>query len=232
MIASQNHIVFFLLKFLNTKLFFTSCRGGRRQDQTGSTLPAWWFRPHASYLRKEARCRAAAKKLLSLRLSRNRTKKGCDPFDIPGVLISNCYPVERFYGFRQHSRSGLQLQTSLQLVQRSTCRAANMAVPTAARHFCSAKILAPSRVSQVCRTPDQQPLKSTNQCPTGNLPAPGSPRVPEGPRSLCLGKSPEKPFPRVFFWATSSRRLDTALLCAAKKRGVKKNQLAGLCQTP
>ena len=81
-------------------------------------------------------------------------QKGCDPFDIPGVLISNCYPVERFYGFRQHSRSGLQLQTSLQLVQRSTCRAVNMAVPTAARHFCSAKILAPSRVSQVCRTPD------------------------------------------------------------------------------
>ena len=30
---------------------------------TGSTLPAWWFRPHASYLRKEARCRASAKKL-------------------------------------------------------------------------------------------------------------------------------------------------------------------------
>ena len=33
-----------------------------------------------------------------------------------------------------------------------------------------------------------------------------------------------------FLWATSSRRLDTALLCAAKKRGVEKNQLAGLCQ--
>ena len=55
-------------------------------------------------------------------------QKGCDPFDIPGVLISNCYPVERFYGFRQHSRSGLQLQTSLQLVQRSTCRAASLEV--------------------------------------------------------------------------------------------------------
>ena len=117
-------------------------------------------------------------------------QKGCDPFDIPGVLISNCYPVERFYGFRQHSRSGLQLQTSLQLVQRSTCRAANMAVPTAARHFCSAKILAgraalgdggpqrrgrssrakkfpeeicfaPRRVCQICRTPDYLVLKST-----------------------------------------------------------------------
>ena len=30
--------------------------------------------------------------------------------------------------------------------------------------------------------------------------------------------------------AISSRRLDTALLCAAKKRGVEKNQLAGFCQ--
>ena len=135
-------------------------------------------------------------------------QKGCDPFDIPGVLISNCYPVERFYGFRQYSRSGLQLQTSLQLVQRSTCRAANMAVPTAATHFCSAKILAPSRVSQVCRTPDRQPLKSTNQRPTGNLPVPGSPRVPEGPRSLCLGN-----------FLPAARHGDRR---AAKKRGVEK----------
>ena len=31
-------------------------------------------------------------------------------------------------------------------------------------------------------------------------------------------------------WATSSPRLDTALLCAAKKRGVELNQLAGFCQ--
>ena len=160
-------------------------------------------------------------------------QKGCDPFDIPGVLISNCYPVERFYGFRQHSRSGLQLQTSLQLVQRSTCRAANLQSFAAARHFCSAKILAPSRVSQVCRTPYRQPLKSTNQRPTGNLPAPGSPRVPEGPRSLCLGN----------FFLT----VDAVLLCAAKKNsdsrwrlcrltdmgcraGVGTTRLAGFCQ--
>ena len=146
-------------------------------------------------------------------------QKGCDPFDIPGVLISNCYPVERFYGFRQHSRSGLQLQTSLQLVQRSTCRAANMAVPTAARHFCSAKILAPSRVSQVCRTPDQQPLKSTKQLPAGKMSVPGSPRVPEGPRSLLFREESRGTPSKGFLWATSSRRLDTALLFADKKRG-------------
>ena len=181
-------------------------------------------------------------------------QKGCDPFDIPGVLISNCYPVERFYGFRQHSRSGLQLQTSLQLVQRSTCRAANMAVPTAARHFCSAKILAgraalgdggpqrrgcssrakkfpeeicfaPSRVLQVCRTLDQQPLKSTKQCPTRKISIPGSPGISQGSADPCV-------FTRQRKIATSSRRLDTVIDAQIKSVGSKKNQLAGLCQTP
>ena len=33
-----------------------------------------------------------------------------------------------FYGFCQHSRSGLQLQSGMQCVQRSDCRAANLAV--------------------------------------------------------------------------------------------------------
>ena len=49
---------------------------------------------------------------------------------------------------------------------------------------------------------------------------PGSPWVPEGPLPLCFRKSPEKNLLKGFLWATSSRRLDTALLCAAKKRGV------------
>ena len=43
-------------------------------------------------------------------------------------------------------------------------------------------------------------------------------------------KSSGNPF-KGSLWATSSPRLDTALLCAAKKRGVELNQLAGLCQT-
>ena len=34
-----------------------------------------------------------------------------------------------------------------------------------------------------------------------------------------------------FLWATSSRRLDTALLCADKKRGVETTRLAGYCQS-
>ena len=47
-----------------------------------------------------------------------------------------------FCGFRKHSLSGLQLHSGMQYVQRSDCRAANLQSFAAARHFCSAKILA------------------------------------------------------------------------------------------
>ena len=52
----------------------------------------------------------------------------------------------------------------------------------------------------------------------------GSPGVPEGPRSLLFREeSRGTPF-KGFLWATSSRRLDTALLFADKKRGVETYQ--------
>ena len=56
--------------------------------------------------------------------------------------------------------------------------------------------------------------------PTGTTVCIGQPGVPEGPLPLCFGRSPEETLPKGFLWAISSRRLDTALLCAAKKRGV------------
>ena len=43
-----------------------------------------------------------------------------------------------------------------------------------------------------------------------------------GAAPLCFRRSPEETIPKGFLWAISSRRLDTALLCAAKKRGVEK----------
>ena len=58
--------------------------------------------------------------------------------------------------------------------------------------------------------------------PTGTTVCIGQPGVPEGPLPLCFGRSPEETLPKGFLWAISSRRLDTALLCAAKKRGVEK----------
>ena len=58
----------------------------------------------------------------------------------------------------------------------------------------------------------------------------GTPGISKGPQPFCFRKSPKKTLLKGFLWATSSRRLDTALLCAAKKRGVEWNQLAGSCQ--
>ena len=55
-------------------------------------------------------------------------------------------------------------------------------------------------------------------------------RDARGAAPLCFRRSPEETIPKGFLWAISSRRLDTALLCAAKKRGVELNQLEGLCQ--
>ena len=50
------------------------------------------------------------------------------------------------------------------------------------------------------------------------------------PPGISQGSADPCVFTRQRKIAISSRRLDTALLCAAKKRGVEKNQLAGLCQ--
>ena len=130
---------------------------------------------------------------------------------------------------------------------------------SAARHFCSAKILAgelrwgwgPRRSRQMHR-PRKEISRGNLLCAASGLPSLSYPRLESAQKyvtlpdweNLCTGQprgargtavplfreesrgTPSKGF----LWATSSRRLDTALLCAAKKRGVEKNQLAGLCQ--
>ena len=60
---------------------------------------------------------------------RVNTQGSADPCAIPGVLGMRCLTTgASFYGFCQHSLSGLQLQPGLQLIQRSSYRAANLAV--------------------------------------------------------------------------------------------------------
>ena len=49
----------------------------------------------------------------------------CDPRGASFILP---HRSSVFYGFRKHSLSGLQLQSGMQYVQRSACRAANLAV--------------------------------------------------------------------------------------------------------
>ena len=154
-------------------------RGGSGRD-----LPAGSFRPHASYLRKEARCRAAAKKLLLLRLPRNITQGSADPCAIPGELVLYCLTDrasstvfastlvldcscnlvcnafnDQTAGQRTYSLSPPQGIFALQKSLRGDC--GGDGVPSAvgsgtarAKKFPEEICFAPSRVFQICRTPD------------------------------------------------------------------------------
>ena len=197
--------------------------------------------------------------MLSLRLPRNITQGSADPCAIPVVLVKQCLPCRALLRFCQHSRSGLQLQTGLQLIQRSGCRAANLQSFAAARHFCSAKILAGGlrwgwgpRRSREMHRPRKEISRGNLLCAESGLPDLSYPRLaitqkyvttpdwenlctglPRGARGTAvpLFREASRGTPsKGFLWATSSRRLDTALLFADKKRGVETTRLAGYCQ--
>ena len=68
-----------------------------------------------------------------------------------------------------------------------------------AKKFPEEICFAPSRVLQVCRTPDYRAFKSTQARSTGTTVRTGQPGVPEGPLPLCLGRSPEETLSRVSF---------------------------------
>ena len=114
-----------------------------------------------------------------------------------------------------------------------------------ARIFAEQKCLATDKVSQICCSAGRSSdiLQTSKAVHTRKRVLPkyvedarlgghcksGPPGISKGPQPFCFRKSPEKTLLKGFLWATSSRRLDTALLCAAKKRGVELNQLEGLC---
>ena len=115
-----------------------------------------------------------------------------------------------------------------------------------ARIFAEQKCLAADKVSQICCSAGRSSaiLQTSKAVHTRKRVLPkyvgdarlvkhcksGTPGISKGPQPFCFRKSPEKTLLKGFLWAISSRRLDTALLCAAKKRGVELNQLAGFFQ--
>ena len=156
-----------------------------------------------------------------------------------------------FCGFRKHSLSGLQLQTGLQFVQRSYCRAANLQSFAAARHFCSAKILAgglrwgwgPQRSRQRHR-PRKEISRGNLLCAKSGLPDLSYPRLESAQKyvtlpdweNLCTGQPRGARGTAVPFVSGRVQRnplegvplgnffltVDAVLLCAAKKNGVEK----------
>ena len=224
-------------------------RGGSGRD-----LPAGPFSTPRFLAARRSPCRAAGKKLLVLRLPRNITQGSADPCAIPGglvlycltgrasstvfvstlFLVCNCIPVCRIFND----------QTAEQLIWRSFA---------AARHFCSAKILAGGlrwgwgpRRSREMHRPRKEISRGNLLCAESGLTNLSYPRLATAQKyvtapdweNLCTGQprgargtavplfreesrgTPSKGF----LWATSSRRLDTALLFADKKRGVETYQ--------
>ena len=196
--------------------------------------------------------------MLSLRLPRNITQGSADPCAIPVVLVKQCLPCRALLRFCQHSRSGLQLQTGLQLIQRSSCRAANLQSFAAARHFCSAKILAgdcggdgvPAAVENA--PPAQRNFRGNLLCAASVIKSivprrlsaqkyvttpdwknlcTGQPGVPEGPRSLCFGKSPEEPLSRGSFGQLLRGGSTPRFFSQIRSVGSKPTRLAGHCQS-
>ena len=116
------------------------CRGGRvklaETCQAGNSTPRF-----LAAQRSAVSSRREEVAFVALAAQHNTRVCGplCDPRGASSILP---HRSSIFYGFCQHSLSGLQLQSGMQYVQRSDCRAANLQSFAAARHFCSAKILA------------------------------------------------------------------------------------------
>ena len=148
----------------------------------------------------------------------------------------------------------------MQCVQRSDCRAANLAVFRRRKAFLLCKnpcggtavgmgspsqsgIAAPAQrnfqrkfaLRRVGSARFVVPRLAITQKYVGTLdknnPNTGQPQGARG-TAVPLFREESRGTPsKGFLWATSSRRLDTALLFADKKRGVETTRLAGCCQS-
>ena len=174
----------------------------------------------------------------------------CDPMGSSQVVLTLSGSPTVFYWY---SLSGLQLQPGLQLIQRSDCRAANLTVFRRRKAFLLCKNpcgglrwgWGPRRSRQRHR-PRKEISRGNLLCAKSGLPSLSYPRLesaqkyvtmpdwshvrvgqPRGARGTAvpLFREESRGTPsKGFLWATSSRRLDTALLFADKKRGVETYQ--------
>ena len=140
----------------------------------------------------------------------------------------------------------------MQYVPRSDCRAANLQSFAAARHFCSAKILAgdcggdgvpsavgsgtarakkfpeeicfaPRRVCQICRTPTSNHSKVRNNARQENTQYRAAPGCQRDRGPSVSGRVQRNPFQGVPL-GNFFLTVDAVLLCAAKKNGVETYQ--------
>ena len=167
-----------------------------------------------------------------------------------------------FCGFRKHSLSGLQLQSGMQCVQRSDCRAANLQSFAAARHFCSAKILAGGTAvgmgsppqsaeappaqrnfqrkfalrqvgsAKFVVPPTRERSKVRNNARLVTCPCRAAPGCQRDRGPFCFGKSPEEPLPRGSFGQLLRGGSTPRFFSQIRSVGSKPTRLAEHCQSP
>ena len=193
---------------------------------------------------------------------RVNTQGSADPCAIPGGLVLYCLTGRASSTvFCQHSLSGLQLQSGMQYVQRSDCRAANLQSFAAARHFCSAKILAGGTAvgmgspPQSAEAPPAQrnfqrkfalrqvgsskfvvPLtrersKVRNHARLGKSLYRAAPGCQRDRGPFCFGKSPEEPLPRGSFGQLLRGGSTPRFFAQLRSVGSKPTRLAEHCQS-
>ena len=179
-----------------------------------------------------------------------RKQKGCGPFEIPGVPDLQCPPSRTsstYFGSTLFLACKYLLAckksddfTAEQQIWKTCQPQGIFALQKSLRAGCdggrvtsSQREKSPrkeiSRGNLLCAEsgltnlsyPRLQSVQKYVARPTGTTVCTGQPECQRGRAPLFPKESRENPF-KGFLWAISSRRLDTALLCAAKKRGVEK----------
>ena len=204
-------------------------RGGRRQFGSGRDLPAGSFST-PRFLAAQRSAVSSRREEIAILRWRVNTQGSADPFGIPWVPGMQCLTNEIiFCGFRKHSLSGLQLQSGMQCVQRSDCRAANLAVFRRRKAFLLCKnpcggtavgmgspaqsgIAAPAQrnfqrkfalrrvgSARIVVPPTRERSKVRNNARQERTQYRAAPGCQRGSQPLCFRRSPEEPLPRGSF---------------------------------
>ena len=185
---------------------------------------------------------------------RVNTQGSADPCAIPVVLVKQCLPCRALLRFlpalsvwiaaaiRYAIRSTIRLPGSrfgslrrrkAFLLCKNPCGGTavgmgsppqSAAAPPAQRNFQRKFALRQVGSAKFVVLPTSSRSKVRNNARLVTCPCRVAPGCQRDRGPFCFGKSPEEPLPMGFLWATSSRRLDTALLFADKKRGVETYQ--------
>ena len=231
-------------------------RGGSGRD-----LPAGPFSTPRFLAAQRSAVSSRREEIAVVALAAQHNTRVCGPLCDPNSSNqANAFPVGRFYGFSKHSRSGLQLQSGMQYVQRSDCRAANLTVFRRRKAFLLCKnpcggtavgmgsppqsgIAAPAQrnfqrkfalrrvgSSKFVVPPTRERSKVRNIARLGKSLYRAAPGCQRDRGPFCFGRSPEEPLPRGSFGQLLRGGSTPRFFSQIRSVGSKNRQSGGLHQ--